>query len=147
MLSLLSTVEKAMFLASLASSSGFAGATPRPVIDKYVFWLGAALVVLSYLLIMAGVGLYLADHYQLSIALMVLGLVVLFTVLCVVVGVRCYKAARQRKMQNAVKNTTSDISNILSDITNDMSHAYKDHVGMVAAIVAAIGFLSARKII
>ena len=147
MSSLLTYVEKAMLLASLASSSGYASAPSKPSTEKSFFWLGVALVVVSYLLFIAGLGLYLAENYRLPIALMVTGLVMLFTVLCVVASVRCYKTARQRKMQNAVKSATSDITNVLSGFSNDVAGAYKKNAGIVAAVVAFIGFLSTRKII
>lgn len=144
MLALLPYIEKAMLVASL-TSSGY-GSRKSSQENLYV-WIAIGLSLVSYILIVAGLGLYLVANYELPIALMVTGLVILFTVLFALAIARIYKRMKNRKVEQTLKSVTDEATKIISHFGNDVSGAYKDNAGLVAIIVAGIGFLTARKII
>ena len=144
MLALLPYIQQAMLLANMAPS-GYGGQKSQE--DKCLLWMTVGCLLLSYLLIMTGLGLYLAAHYELPIAFMVTGLVVLSTVLCVIAMRRAYKMLRNRKIEKSLKNATNDITKILSNIGDEVGGTFKDNAGLVAVVAAGVGFLVARKII
>lgn len=144
MLGLLSYIEKAMLVANL-TSSGYG--SRKPSHDNVYSWIAIILSLISYVLIVAGLGLYLAAHYELPIALMVTGLVILFTVLFAIAGVRIYKRMKSRKVEQTMKAVTDEAVKIFSHLGDDIGSAYKDNAGLVSLAVAGLGFLVARKII
>jgi hypothetical protein len=144
MLALLPYIEKAMLVASL-TSSGY-GSRKSSQNDFFV-WIAIGLSVVSYLLIIAGLGLYLSANYELPIALMVTGLVILFTVLFTVAAVRIYKKMRSRKIEQNMKAVTDEVTKVVASLGNEVGSVFKDHAGLATIIVAGLGFLAARKII
>lgn len=144
MLALLPYIEKAMLVANL-TSSGYG--SRKSSHETYLFWITLSLSVISYLLIVAGLGLYLAEHYEMPVALMVTGLVILFTVLLSLAGVRTYKRMKARKVEQGMKAVTDEVTKIVSVIGNEVGGAFKDNAGLAAVMVAGLGFLAARKII
>lgn len=144
MLALLPYIEKAILLANLTSSGYGSRQSCR---ETTFFWIITGLFVVSYLLIVTGLGLYLAAHYELPIALMVTGLVILFTVLLALAYTRTYKKMRSRKIEKTIKSATDEASHVFSALGNEIGDTFKDNAGIATAVVAALGFLVARKII
>lgn len=143
MLALLPYIEKAMLVANL-TSSGYGNRKSSH--ENCLFWIVIGLSVISYLLIVAGLGLYLAAHYELPIALMVTGLVILFTVLLSLAITRIYKRIRSRRIENSMKSMTDEVTKIISNLGDDVGGVFKDNAGLAAIVVAGLGFLAARKI-
>jgi Na+/melibiose symporter-like transporter len=142
MLALLPYIQQAMLLANMTPSVGQKSSS-----DKCLMWLTVGSLLLAYILIIVGLGLYLADNYELPIAFMVTGLVVLSSVLCVIAVRRAYKTLRNRKIENTIKSATDDITKLVSNFTNEVGDTFKDNAGLAALIVAGLGFLLARKIV
>lgn len=143
MLALLPYIEKAMLVANL-TSSGYG--SRKSSHEDPLFWIVIGLSVISYLLIVAGLGLYLAAHYELPIALMVTGLVILFTVLLVLAITRIYKRIRSRRIENSMQSMTDEVTKIISNLGDDVGGVFKDNAGLATLVVAGLGFLAARKI-
>jgi uncharacterized membrane protein YhaH (DUF805 family) len=143
MLALLPYIEKAMLVANL-TSSGYS--SRKSSHENCLFWIVIGLSVISYLLIVTGLGLYLAAHYELPIAFMVTGLVILFTVLFALAVARIYKKMRSRRIENSMKSVTDEVTKIISNLGDDVGGAFKDNAGLAAIVVAGLGFLAARKI-
>lgn len=144
MLALLPYIEKAMLIANLTSSGYGSRKSCR---ETTFFWMTIGLSVIAYLLIIAGLGLYLAAHYELPIAFMVTGLVILFTVLLTLLYTRTYRKMRNRKIEQTIKSTTDEVGHVFSALGNEIGGTFKNNAGLATIIVAALGFLTARKII
>ncbi len=144
MLGLLPYIEKAMLVANL-TSSGYGSRKSSQ--ETCFFWVTIGLSVVSYLLIVAGLGLYLAANYELPIALMVTGLVILFTVLITLAVTRIYKRMRSRKVEQSLKSAADEVSKVVAAMGHEVGGVFKDNAGLAAIVVAGLGFLVARKII
>ncbi len=144
MLALLPYIEKAMLVANL-TSSGYG--RRKSFQENCVFWVVIALSIVAYILIIAGVGLYLAEYYELPVALMVTGLVILLTVLFSLAVVRIQRKMRSCRIEKNVKSISDEATKFLSSLGGEFGGVFKDNAGLVAIIVAGLGFMAARKII
>lgn len=143
MLALLPYIEKAMVLANL-TSSGYG--SRKSAVESCFVWIAIGLFAVSYVFIIGGLGLFLVASYELPVALMVTGLVILFTVLSALAATRLYKKMRARRVKQGVKSVADEATQILSAIGNEVGGAFKDNAALIAVMVAGIGFLAARKI-
>ena len=144
MLALLPYIEKAMLVANLASSGHGARNSAQ---EQIFFWAVSGLSIISYLLIVAGLGLYLADRYEPPITFIVIGLIILFTVLFALAVTRICKRMRARKIEKTMNSVTGEVTKIMSALGEDVNDVFRSNAGLAAITAAGLGFMVARKIL
>jgi hypothetical protein len=144
MIGLLPYLEHAFLLANQSSSNRGCGKDDGS--EKLIFWVSIILGVVSYVLIVAGLGIYLSKIYDPSLILCVVGLITLSTMLLIIGCAQFYKNRRIRKAERMFSNVTSGATGILNDLTENFGHEFKDNALLIALLAAGAGFVLSRKI-
>lgn len=128
------------------SHSSPGGDSQKIEAEKVIFWMAFLLAIFSYVMIMAGIGVYLVSRYDASIALLSIGLITLSTMFLMLALYRFYLHIRRQKIQRKFKEIADELSGMSNEILSKFDDGVKDNALLIAGVSAVLGYVVSRKV-
>ncbi len=141
---ILNLIEQGMFMSNLSATrqSGH-----KPSKESLLYSLITLLVALAYILVMAGLALWMTQNYAIPVVLGIMGGILFLTALCILGSVQALKSYKSQKIESTLRSLLNESNDVVDSLTAKLDEIFGENIGKAVLLSALSGFILSRKII